>query len=378
LHSVIKPYNTDPNYVIINFSLYIVDTYASPKPSYNAIPSTKTDYTIRLKKWEKQYQPEIKSIWFNTRMMVGKSTASGAWEPGYNDLSSKDFTPVPGQAHTYEYIVASGVSLPYSRSVRVTPHYKTDAYFDGVYFYDTFLREITFTNSKPYHDFKLDPGTKYDTKHMKCAVTTWRLRVIPAGGGDKQGGSGGGNQLSPPAQGTFENSAGKSVSVAISGIKNLTWTGKQIKPALTVKAEGKTLKSGRDYTVTYSANKNIGKATATVKGKGGYSGTLKANFKIVPKKPAALKLKAWKKSLKITFNKLSKAQKITTYKVEYRVKGDKTWKSKTVKVKLNAKAKTAALTLKNLKSKKTYEVRAYAYKNSFKGYPTGVKRAKVK
>lgn len=61
------------------------------------------------------------------------------------------------------------------------------------------------------------------------------------------------------------------------------YTGKAIKPAVTVKdSKGKTLKSGRDYTVTYTANKKPGKATAKITFKGNYSGAKSLSFTILP------------------------------------------------------------------------------------------------
>ena len=50
---------------------------------------------------------------------------------------------------------------------------------------------------------------------------------------------------------------------AISGISTKTYTGKNITQSVKVKYNGKTLKSGTDYTVSYSNNKKVG--TATVK-----------------------------------------------------------------------------------------------------------------
>lgn len=61
-----------------------------------------------------------------------------------------------------------------------------------------------------------------------------------------------------------------------------TYTGKQIRPYLTVKYNGKTLKANTDYTYSYSNNINPGTATIIVKGKGKYSGSIKKTFKIVP------------------------------------------------------------------------------------------------
>lgn len=58
------------------------------------------------------------------------------------------------------------------------------------------------------------------------------------------------------------------------------YTGKACKPKVNVKYKKKTLKSGKDYTVTYSNNTNSGTATVTIKGKGSYSGSVKKTFKI--------------------------------------------------------------------------------------------------
>lgn len=67
-------------------------------------------------------------------------------------------------------------------------------------------------------------------------------------------------------------------------IKNQSYTGKAIKPAVTIKDGDKKLVKGTDYTVTYKNNTKPGKATATITGKGNYTGTKTLTFKIVPKK----------------------------------------------------------------------------------------------
>lgn len=59
-----------------------------------------------------------------------------------------------------------------------------------------------------------------------------------------------------------------------------TYTGKAVKPAVTITDSNKTLKSGTDYSVGYKNNVNAGTATITVTGKGGYSGTVRETFKI--------------------------------------------------------------------------------------------------
>lgn len=57
--------------------------------------------------------------------------------------------------------------------------------------------------------------------------------------------------------------------------------GEEVKPALTVKLQGKTLSEGTDYTVAYRNNRQVGTATAVITGTGNYAGTKSVTFKIV-------------------------------------------------------------------------------------------------
>jgi carbon monoxide dehydrogenase subunit G len=61
-------------------------------------------------------------------------------------------------------------------------------------------------------------------------------------------------------------------------VKDQTYTGKALKPAVTVKYGSVTLKKDTDYTVAYKNNVKPGKATVTVTGKGDYTGVAKATF----------------------------------------------------------------------------------------------------
>ncbi len=68
---------------------------------------------------------------------------------------------------------------------------------------------------------------------------------------------------------------------AVTGIKTSTpYTGKAIKPVPTVKAYGKKLTAGKDYKVTYSNNKNAGKATVKITGLDDFTGSVVKHFKI--------------------------------------------------------------------------------------------------
>lgn len=66
----------------------------------------------------------------------------------------------------------------------------------------------------------------------------------------------------------------------VAKIADQDYTGKPVKPAVTIKDGRYTLKNGVDYTVSYENNKEIGTATATITGKGLYKGTVTAKFTI--------------------------------------------------------------------------------------------------
>ena len=71
--------------------------------------------------------------------------------------------------------------------------------------------------------------------------------------------------------------------ITIAAIADQTYTGSAIEPAVTVTDGEKTLTLGTDYTIGYSANVNVGTATATITGKGNYTGSKDATFTIAPK-----------------------------------------------------------------------------------------------
>ena len=58
------------------------------------------------------------------------------------------------------------------------------------------------------------------------------------------------------------------------------YDGKAKKPGVTVKLNGKTLKNGTDYTVSYSNNTKVGTATVKITGKGNYTGSVSKTYNI--------------------------------------------------------------------------------------------------
>ena len=69
--------------------------------------------------------------------------------------------------------------------------------------------------------------------------------------------------------------------VTING-KEFIYTGKEIRPEIAVTMEGKTLTAGKDYTLTYRDNVEIGTGKAIVTGIGDYTGTVEVKFTIRP------------------------------------------------------------------------------------------------
>ena len=72
----------------------------------------------------------------------------------------------------------------------------------------------------------------------------------------------------------------------ISALKTRAFTGKPLTQALTITYGGKKLVNGRDYTLTWKNNKNIGIASVTIKGKGKYNGSVTKKFRITVQKNA--------------------------------------------------------------------------------------------
>ena len=72
----------------------------------------------------------------------------------------------------------------------------------------------------------------------------------------------------------------------ISALKTGAFTGKPLTQALTITYGGKKLVNGRDYTLTWKNNKNIGTASVTIIGKGKYNGSVTKKFRITVQKNA--------------------------------------------------------------------------------------------
>ena len=140
----------------------------------------------------------------------------------------------------------------------------------------------------------------------------------------------------------------------VSGISNKSYTGKNITQSITVKYNGKTLKNGTDYTVSYSSNKKIGTATVKIAGKGSYTGTITKTFKINPAKQEIQKLTAKSKAFFVDWAQKGSA---TGYEIQYAT-NSKFTSAKKVTITNN---KTDKTTISKLSGKKKYYVRVRSY-----------------
>lgn len=84
--------------------------------------------------------------------------------------------------------------------------------------------------------------------------------------------------------------------------KTRSYTGRWVKPNVTLKVGKVKLKKNRDYTLVYRNNLQIGKASVVIRGMGNFTGKKTITFKIVPQTPKIQKLKKNKKSFAITYS----------------------------------------------------------------------------
>ena len=162
-------------------------------------------------------------------------------------------------------------------------------------------------------------------------------------------------------KGNYTGSVSKTYSIknnfkkaTVSGISTKAFTGKNITQSITVKYNGKTLKNGTDYTVSYSNNKNIGTATVKIAGKGSYTGTIAKTFKINPAKQEIQKLTAKSKAFFVDWAQKDSA---TGYEIQYAT-NSKFTSAKKVTITNN---KTDTKTISKLSGKKKYYVRVRSY-----------------
>ena len=118
-------------------------------------------------------------------------------------------------------------------------------------------------------------------------------------------------------------------NITISDIATQIYTGKEIQPSVKITDDGKTLKLGTDYKVTYKNNKDVGRASVIIEGIGNYTSKKTKTFAIIPQKVTNLKATAPdSKSVKLSWSKLSN---VTGYRIYRSTDGENFSYIKTLK-----------------------------------------------
>ncbi|MCR5653188.1 MAG: leucine-rich repeat domain-containing protein [Ruminococcus sp.] len=153
----------------------------------------------------------------------------------------------------------------------------------------------------------------------------------------------------------------------VTGIKNLTYTGKPLKQSNILVS-----KSGEyaDFTVKYKNNLNVGTATVTLTGEGDYYGTITKTFKISKaKNPMTV---VCKKTVTANSKKKTTIKKAVTAK---NPQGAVSYKTNNKKVTVKKGTMTVA---KGLKKGKTYTVKVTVTAKGNKNYKSGSRTVNVK
>ena len=155
------------------------------------------------------------------------------------------------------------------------------------------------------------------------------------------------------------------------------YSGRALKPKVTIKDGGTTLKEGVDYSLTYEDNKYVGSASALIKGLGNYSGEKTLTYKIVPKTPSIASVTPGKKALRVKWRRVLTEN--AGYQIEY-ARNRSFTKSKKRITHISYKVSTRKIT--RLARKKKYYIRMRSYKkvagSTYYGNWCTVKAAKTK
>lgn len=147
------------------------------------------------------------------------------------------------------------------------------------------------------------------------------------------------------------------------------YDGKAKKPGVhVIDNEGQVI-SDSFYKISYQNNKNIGKATVTVKFQGNYTGTLKKTFEICPKGTSVTNIKSREKSFTLKWKK--QTSQTSGYEIAYAT--DASFRKKSTKTVVIKSNKTMSKEVKGLKPGKKYYVKIRTYKE----VKSGTKKVKI-
>ena len=151
-------------------------------------------------------------------------------------------------------------------------------------------------------------------------------------------------------------------------IGDFAYTGKEIKPDLSIKKDGKKLVKGTDYTLTYENNIEVGIATATARFTNDKYNVVRQTFRIVPGKPT-LKAVRSGKTYKFTWSASKGCEK---YQLQYSTDGGKTFKTLT-----RPSSSKTSYTVKLKSGSYVFRMRGYKTVDGTKFYSKWSKTVKI-
>jgi hypothetical protein len=170
-----------------------------------------------------------------------------------------------------------------------------------------------------------------------------------------------------------EEAAAPAVTLSASAFP---YTGKKIKPEVTVKNGDTVLKRGKDYSVAYSDNINAGTARVTVTLKGRLSGTAEASFRITR---AEQEITVTKKNRTVKYSRLrKKAQTVTGAVAVTGARGKLSYAGEDESGYLSVSKKTGDITVAQGTPKGTYEIRITVTAKATANYKKAVRTVTVR
>ena len=182
-------------------------------------------------------------------------------------------------------------------------------------------------------------------------------------------------------QKTFKIKPASIKKATVTGLSSSAWTGKAIRKKLVIQLANQTLNPITDYSLSYSNNKNVGRAEILITGTGNYTGKLKKYFKILPQGTVITSIKGRVKQLTVQWKQQSRKMsetRITGYQLSCSREKDFSKDVKTVRIK---GYKPTSLTMKTLKNQVYYfRIRTYKTVDGVNYYSawSGLKKKELK
>ncbi len=192
--------------------------------------------------------------------------------------------------------------------------------------------------------YLVPPASKSGTKYYYCKVTNRDETALVTKTSSR---------LSTIAKVVISPAA--VTSCKVNGIVAKTYTGKAVTQVPKLIYGGKVLVKNTDYTLSYSANKAIGRAKCIVTGKGNFKGTKTIYFNINPPKTSISSAKKGSKKVTLKWKRISV---VKGYQIQYSYKSN----FSSAKIVTKNGYQTNSYTLKKLKSNKYCFIRIRTYK----------------